>query len=36
MIKRIEKEILDGDPEKIDKLRSLLESDVGEKEEERR
>jgi len=35
MIKRIEKEILDGDPEKIDKLRSLLETDVGEEEERR-
>ena len=35
MIDRIEKEILDGDPEKIDKLRSLLETDVGEEEERR-
>ena len=29
ILSKIEKELLDGDPEKVDKLRSLLETDIG-------
>ena len=32
VISRIEKEILDGDPEKIERLKSILETDFGEEE----
>jgi hypothetical protein len=32
VLSRIEKEILDGDPKKIDKLKSILETDFGEEE----